>query len=415
LNWVDRNSQTELVTFDDILKARGRLADFDASKPVNVIGDAELGDSGFRVLNVLDTTAENHSFKYRGAYNFIAHLIEQQLELPAEKREVLHPIAPSAGNHAQGIAMVMKHFGDRGMLEEASVGNAKIYMPETTVDVKINATRNLGGEFVNVIVDGQEFNDAKSNAFNEISRSPKSNIIVSPYDHPDIIAGQGTLAIEMLERFAGRENLSDEEILDKNSQFRKDLDRIIGHQGENLINHVPAGGGGLVAGAAIVMSELAPKSKTIAVEPDYVPSVTKSLIMGRPVRIKDVPKEVHGIPIAGGVAIEQIGDIPLKILQHCGVSAQTVNAKQIHHVTKLLNDNEKGFTYPVEQSGAIAGAVTLNTPKEELQGKVVANYISGANSGKIELDKINESIDLNEPFPTSKAKLSYAPKIEKSR
>ena len=171
-----------------------------------------------RLNNVILVKREDrqavHSFKLRGAYAMIAGLTEEQ-----GARGV---VTASAGNHAQGVALSATRKGIKAL----------IVMPVATADIKVDAVRNFGGE---VLLHGANFDEAKGKAI-ELSQS-QGMTFVPPFDHPAVIAGQGTLAMELLQQDAH-------------------LDRVF----------VPVGGGGLAAGVAVLIKQLMPQIKVIAVE-----------------------------------------------------------------------------------------------------------------------------------------------------
>jgi len=400
-SWVDKSSA---INIKDILDARGRISKFDFGEPVKVVFSTQLdGKSDFGVINALDTSVANHSFKWRGAANFFQKLVEERSS--AGSQDKMNIIAFSAGNHAQGVAMAARFLGEKGDLEKVNIGKVKIYMPETTPEVKYLATKKLGGEFVDIVSVGQDFNEAKKVASKEFSQS-SNNLLVPPYDHRDIVAGQGTLAIELLEQVVGKRDLPDSEFLNKNSSLNRKLNEIFGKEGEDLVLHVPGGGGGLLAGTALVIKKVLPEASIIAVEPEYSPSLTKALIEREPFFIENVPSEIDGIGTASGVTIEQIGDIPFGIIKNMAISAQTVNNDQLLYATRLLNDEEVGIGFPVEQSGSLGTAAMLNN-EDKLSGKVVINIITGGNIGEEELEKLDKNISLEQDFPKQEALLSY--------
>ena len=159
------------------------------------------------------------SFKLRGAYNKICQLSDEQLAKGL--------VASSAGNHAQGVAYSAKKKGVK----------ATIVMPATAPDIKVEAVRNFGGEFVNVVLHGTSFEQAKE----ESLRLAKEHgyTVVAPFDDEDVIVGQGTIARELLEQ-------------------NPDLDTLF----------IAVGGGGLIAGISVFLKQLKPELKIIAVESD---------------------------------------------------------------------------------------------------------------------------------------------------
>ncbi|HEU0277720.1 MAG TPA: pyridoxal-phosphate dependent enzyme, partial [Rhodanobacteraceae bacterium] len=206
---------------------------------------------GQRVLLKREDLQPVFSFKLRGAYNRIAHLADG-----AAKRGV---VCASAGNHAQGVALAAKR---RGI-------SAAIVMPRTTPRIKVQAVIDLGGE---VVLHGDDYDTALERAL-ELARE-RSLVFVHPFDDPDVIAGQGTIGVELLRQTGGH------------------LDAIF----------VPVGGGGLIAGIAVYVKYLYPNIRVIGVEPQDAASMYESLKAGRRVTLDRV-----GI-FADGVAVKRVGE-----------------------------------------------------------------------------------------------------------
>ena len=191
------------------------------------------------------------SFKVRGAYNRIAHLSEA-----AARRGV---VCASAGNHAQGVALAARR---RGI-------SAVIVMPQTTPHIKVQAVLDLGAELV---LHGDDYDSACEHALT-LARE-RNLVFVHPFDDPDVIAGQGTVAVELLRQCGGK------------------LDAVF----------VPVGGGGLIAGIAVYVKYLYPQVKVIGVEPTDAASMHDSLRAGQRVTLERV-----GI-FADGVAVKRVGE-----------------------------------------------------------------------------------------------------------
>ncbi|MEM7354342.1 MAG: pyridoxal-phosphate dependent enzyme, partial [Acidobacteriota bacterium] len=191
------------------------------------------------------------SFKLRGAYNKLAALTAAERD-----RGV---IASSAGNHAQGVALAAQRLGV----------DALVVMPRTTPRIKIDAVRQLGGE---IILHGSSYDDARQQA--EKLAVEQGRIYVHPFDDPDVIAGQGTIAMEILRQHAGR------------------IHAIF----------VAVGGGGLIAGIGAYVKSLWPEIKIIGVEPRTAPSMRRALEAGERVTLDRV-----GL-FADGVAVKQVGE-----------------------------------------------------------------------------------------------------------
>src|SRR3954468_8499288 len=181
-----------------------------------------------------EDTQSVFSFKLRGAYNKMAHLTPAQL-----KRGV---ICASAGNHAQGVALSAKKLGCR----------AVIVMPTTTPPVKIDAVKARGGE---VVLFGESYTDAYNHALTLQKKHKLS--FVHPFDDPDVIAGQGTIGVEILRQ----------------------------HPGPIHAIFLPVGGGGLIAGIAAYVKKLSPRTRMIGVEPVDAAAMALSLKKGRRVKL----------------------------------------------------------------------------------------------------------------------------------
>ncbi len=191
------------------------------------------------------------SFKLRGAFNKMARLSHKEL-----KRGV---IAASAGNHAQGVALAARTLGCE----------ATIVMPVTTPAIKISAVRRLGGQ---VVLSGESFSDAFLHAQNLIRQT--GAVFIPPFEDPDVIAGQGTIGMEILRQRPGQ------------------LDAVF----------VPIGGGGLAAGVAAYVKNLRPEIRVIGVEPGDSDAMRQSIEAGYPVMLNEV-----GL-FADGVAVKQVGE-----------------------------------------------------------------------------------------------------------
>src|SRR5579863_4864881 len=190
------------------------------------------------------------SFKLRGAYNRIAHLSEEEA-----RRGV---VCASAGNHAQGVALAARR---RGIA-------ALIVMPQTTPHIKLQAVMDLGAE---VVLHGDDYDSACGRAFD--LGHERNLVFVHPFDDPDVIAGQGTIAVEILRQSGGQ------------------LDAIF----------VPVGGGGLLAGIAVYVKHQNPAVKVIGVQPHDAASMHESLKAGRRVTLERVGM------FADGVAVQRVG------------------------------------------------------------------------------------------------------------
>lgn len=262
------------------------------------------------------------SFKLRGAYNKIANLPQALLD-----RGI---ICASAGNHAQGVALAAQRLGVR----------ATIVMPRTTPAIKIQAVKDLGGK---IVLRGDTFDEAFQYA--KQLEADQGLTFIHPYDDPEVIAGQGTVGMEILR------------------QHPDPLEAIF----------VAVGGGGLIAGVAAYVKFLRPDVKVIGVEPEDAASLYHALQMGEPVTLEQV-----GI-FADGVAVRQIGAEPFRIVRKLVDEVILVSTDEICAAIKDIFDDSRAIAEPAGALG-IAG----------LKKYVERNGISGAN-----LVAINSGANIN--------------------
>ncbi|HXS19906.1 MAG TPA: threonine ammonia-lyase, biosynthetic [Steroidobacteraceae bacterium] len=275
------------------------------------------------------------SFKLRGAYNRIAHLSDT-----AAKRGV---ICASAGNHAQGVALAARR---RGI-------PAVIVMPRTTPQIKVQAVIDLGGE---VVLHGDDYDTAMERAL-ELARE-RSLIFVHPFDDPDVIAGQGTIGVELLRQTGGH------------------LDAIF----------VPVGGGGLIAGIAVYVKYLYPNIRIIGVEPEDAASMYESLKAGRRVTLDRV-----GI-FADGVAVKRVGEETFSL---CRGHVDEIMLLDTDEICAAIQDVFEDTRSIVEPAGALAVAgLKKYVAREGWQGKRLAAINSGANINFDRLRHVAERADL---------------------
>jgi threonine dehydratase len=260
------------------------------------------------------------SFKLRGAYNKIAFLSDT-----AKQHGV---IAASAGNHAQGVALSAKRLGIKAL----------IVMPKTTPEIKVKSVRVLGAK---VVLFGEAFDDAYMHA-KEVAKEKKMTF-VHPYDDPDVIAGQGTVAMEIL---------------------RQKTDAI-----EAIF--VPVGGGGLIAGIAVYAKFVRPEIKIIGVEPNDSNCLQQALKANKRVTLKQV-----GL-FADGVAVKQIGKEPFRLARSFVDEMITVNTDEICAAIKDIFDDTRSVSEP---AGALAVAgLKKYIEHEGVTDKAFVAIESGAN------------------------------------
>lgn len=277
------------------------------------------------------------SFKIRGAYNKIASLSH------AEKHRGI--ITASAGNHAQGVALAAKKLGIPAI----------IVMPVTTPAIKINAVRNRGGE---VVLHGDSFDEALEHSQALVEQHQLS--FIHPYDDPEVIAGQGTIAMEILRQHIGT------------------IDAIF----------VPVGGGGLIAGVAAYIKFVSPHTQIIGVEPEDSDCLNKALHNKRRVTLKQV-----GL-FADGVAVKQIGKENFKLAQTFVDQVITVNTDEICAAIKDIFEDTRSIAEP-------AGALAVAGLKKFVEASGVENQTliaieSGANINFDRLRHVAERAQVGE-------------------
>ena len=277
-----------------------------------------------------------HSFKIRGAQAMIASLSPEERQCGV--------IAASAGNHAQGVAYCANKLGIKSL----------IVMPLTTADIKVDAVKGFGGD---VLLYGANFDEAKAKAL-ELAKEQK-RIFIPPFDHPLVIAGQGSIAMELLQQNAK-------------------LDRIF----------VPVGGGGLAAGVAVLIKQIMPSIKVIAVEPADAACLKAALDAGKPVDLNRV-----GL-FAEGVAVKRIGDETFRLCQHYIDDIVTVDSDEICAAVKDLFDDVRAIAEP---SGAVALAgMKKYIEQHNISGENLAHILSGANLNFHSLRYVSERCELGE-------------------
>lgn len=276
----------------------------------------------------MENLQKTGSFKLRGAYNKVAHLSKEQAE-----RGV---ISSSAGNHAQGLALSATKQGIKSY----------ICIPSVAPLSKIEATRGYGGEVI--IVDGT-FDDAQKRA-HEIEKE-KNLTYVAPFDDEYVIAGQGTIGLEILEQLP-------------------DVKYIV----------VPIGGGGLIAGIALAVKSINPDVKIIGVEPENAASMLASHKAGKQVTLDNVNT------MADGIAVKRPGDITFDLVEKYVDEIVTVSEDEITNAILRLLEESK---VTAEGAGASSIAAVLQDKCDFSQGKVCA-VLSG---GNININTISQIIN----------------------
>jgi threonine dehydratase len=272
------------------------------------------------------------SYKIRGAYHKISSIPESERELGI--------VCASAGNHAQGVALSCKKLKIHGT----------IFMPQTTPTQKIDQVHMFGGDYVEVKLEGDSFDDSQALAMAECERLKKT--FVHPFDDPKVIEGQATIGLEILE------------------QSLRPLDYVF----------VPIGGGGLASGLSTVFKRLSPHTKIIGVEPEGAPAMQKSLEKGVNTTLTDIETFVDG------AAVKRVGDLNFKICKELLTEVVTVPEGKI---CQTLLDLYNKDAIILEPAGALSiGALDLFS--EEIKGKNVACIVSGSNNDITRTAEIKE-------------------------
>ncbi len=290
----------EPVTLSSIQTARARIGEAIHVSPCQLSHHlSEL--TGLPLHLKLENLQRTGSFKERGALNKLLTLNEAE-----RKRGV---IAASAGNHAQGVAF---HATARGI-------RAQIVMPLATPQVKVAATRAYGAE---VILHGASYDEACEEALRR--RVEEGRTFIHPFDDAEVISGQGTIALELLEQVP-------------------DLEAVV----------VPIGGGGLISGIACALKESNPKIRVIGVEPEKLPSMLRAREAGKPITL------AAEATIADGIAVRRAGDLTLPLVSRYVDEIVTVDDEEIASAILMLLEREKTLA---EGAGAAALAA-LCSPK----------------------------------------------------
>lgn len=277
------------------------------------------------------------SFKLRGAYNRMAQLSE------AEKKKGV--VCASAGNHAQGVAMSAQYLGLK----------ATIVMPRTTPEIKVQNVRNLGAK---VLLHGDAYDDASTYALKLVKEQGATYI--HPYDDEHVIAGQGTIAREILEQLKGP------------------LDAVF----------IPVGGGGLIAGMAAYIKYLRPDVKVIGVEPEDAPTLHAAMAAKRRVSLKSV-----GL-FADGVAVKKIGEKTFKLAREYVDEVVLVSVDQICAAISDVFDDTRSIAEP---AGALSVAGLKKYVQEKgAEGQHFVAIESGANINFHRLRHVSERAELGE-------------------
>ncbi len=326
-----REGEDRIVGMEDIVRAHHVLREVIVRTPLqrDAVLSAKYGCNVFLKREDLQIV---RSFKIRGAYNMIRSLSVE------ERAKGI--VCASAGNHAQGVAYSCKALGIKG----------KVYMPSTTPNQKVKQVRRFGGEQVEVILKGDTFDDAYEEALQACI--DHSMTLIHPFDEPRIIAGNGTIAMEVMES------------LDIPADYM----------------FVTIGGGGLAAGVATYMKTVSPLTKIIGVEPLGAASMSEALQRGEVVTLAEINKFVDG------AAVKRVGGLTFDICsRHLDDVVKVPEGKVCTTILELYNEN----AIVVEPAGALPVAA-LDMYRDQIRGKTVVCIVSGGNNDIDRMQEIKE-------------------------
>ena len=316
------------VTFEDVKKAQDTIKDI--VKKTDILESTKLSSmTGANVYYKCENLQKTGSFKVRGACNKIANLTDE------EKANGV--IASSAGNHAQGVALGAKMNGIE----------ATIVMPQTAPLAKVTATKSYGA---NVVLEGLVYDDAYAKAL-EIQKETGATFL-HPFNDEYVIAGQGTIALEIFE------------------QMNNKVDTIL----------CPIGGGGIIAGVAVAAKALNPNVKIIGVQTANIPSMHESIKAGK------VTTAFKATSVADGISVKTVGELTFSIVKDLVDDVILVEEGEIAEGLLFLMENQKVVA---EGSGAVTTAAILSGKYIPKKNENVVCIISG---GNIDINTLNRII-----------------------
>ena len=272
------------------------------------------------------------SFKLRGAYHKIYKLSAE------ERRRGI--VCASAGNHAQGVALACNKLGIKGT----------IFMPVPTPKQKLGQVRMFGGSNLEIRLTGDTFDDAYAAA--QSFKDETKSMFVHPFEDKDVVIGQATLALELIE------------------QAKEPIDYVL----------VPIGGGGLISGVLHVFKTLSPLTKVIGIEPEGAPAMEQSLTNGKNIELNEID------PFVDGAAVRKVGDDAFTLCKtYLDKLVLVSEGKICQSILKLYNKE----AIVVEPAGAMSTA-SLKMVKEEIKGKNVVCLICGGNNDITRMAEIKE-------------------------
>lgn len=318
-------------TLDPIYKAAERLKSVSVRTPLSVNNNLS-GIYNAYISFKREDLQRVRSYKIRGAYNKMATLSKENLAKGV--------VCASAGNHAQGVAFACSTMKTKGM----------IFMPLPTPSQKLEQVKMFGGDYVEVVLYGDTFDEAKDAALQYCEHH--DGVFIHPFDDPAIIEGQATVALEILE------------------QADQPIDYLF----------LPIGGGGLAAGVCSVFKKLSPHTKIIGAEPSGAASMKKAIEKGEPVHLEKINRFVDG------AAVQKVGEITFNICKDILHDVVTVDEGMICETILSLYNKD---AIVVEPAGALSVSA-LEKYKDEIKGKNIVCIISGSNNDITRMEEIKE-------------------------
>ena len=320
-----------LVRVSAVYQAKVRLKGVADTTPLQL--NEHLSEKfGCTILLKREDQQVVRSYKIRGAYNLMCTLSVETLRQGV--------VCASAGNHAQGVALACRKLETKG----------RIYMPSVTPQQKINKVKLFGKEFVEIVLTGDTFDDAYSQAIEYAQKEGKT--FVHPFDNERVIEGQATVALEILETCP------------------QEIDYVF----------VPVGGGGLLSGLGSFFKQVSPQTKIIGIEPAGAPSMKSALALGKVITLDRID------PFVDGAAVKRVGERTFQIAQQVCDDLLVVEEGKVCS-TMLHLYSEEGII--VEPAGALSIAA-LDQYREQIKGKCVVCIVSGGNNDITRTEEIRE-------------------------
>ena len=331
------NERTKLLHVEDILIAYQKLKEVVAHTPLQL--NKRLSEKyGCRIYIKREDLQHVRSFKLRGAYYKI-----KSVENEAREKGV---VCASAGNHAQGVAYACAELGIEG----------KIFMPQTTPKQKINQVKMFGRDQVEIILTGDTFDESSAQAL--AYKEEHGQLFIHPFDDPVLMAGQGTVAVEIL------------------NDIEEPADFVF----------ASIGGGGLMSGLATYMKNVSPQTKMIGVEPAGAASMKASIESGQVTPLASIDKFVDG------AAVQTPGSLTYEI---CSEYVDDILPIPEGKVCTAILDLYNEHAIVAEPAGALPIAA-LDEYKDEIRGKTVVCVISGGNNDISRMQEIREKSLIHE-------------------